>query len=123
MKQSPRRLQSEKPEGLPLPHVDTARMSAGAGSVASMSFLRDLAVSALDARRKQVTVTLGGALGPNWALLPLWLLQVPETVGQSVQADSRLQPRPELPTLGSAWGPCPPDAAVWTPPSPREPSP
>lgn len=82
-------------------------MSAGAGSAASVSFLRDLAVSALDARRRQVTETLGGALGLNWALLPLWSLQVPETVGQSVRADSRLQPRPELPTLGSALGPLP----------------
>lgn len=82
-------------------------MSVGAGRAASLSFLRGLAVCMLGARRRQVTATLGGALGPNWALPPLWLLQVPESMGQSGWADSRLQPRPELPTFGSALGALP----------------
>lgn len=82
-------------------------MSVGAGRAASLSFLRDLAVCMLGARRRQVTATLGGALGPSWVLPPLWVLQVLEGVGQLGWADSRLQPRPELPTFGSALGALP----------------
>lgn len=65
-------------------------------------------------------MTLGGSAAPNWALPPVtvgprerWL------VGPKPPADWVLS----CPLSAQPWGPCPPDAALWTPLGPGEPCP